>query len=721
MLTLRESMPPGDTSTVLPGRFAIVCLGDGESTILSRIGLAAIGAGMSRLANEFRAESLDVPIDPSELGSFGRIRRRTQPRIVPVGPMASIAFGCGTKPPGTTSMNVLEQLRARFAAATPEGGDPQAFASAIRPSTDPKFGEYQANGSMAIAKRANKNPREVAQGVAEVVDLAPMAGKPEVAGPGFLNVRLLDDWISRTLGDLLNDPTLGVTAPEKPKTVVIDYSSPNVAKPMHVGHLRSTVIGESLARIFGALGHKVIRDNHLGDWGSQFGMILWGWKNHRDEAAYAADPVTELARLYRLAQARIKPGESLRERYGKAIALDEQGKADEAAALFAKLAEGTVDVFEDVARKIAESRDIADATRAETVKLHAGDFENRVLWEQFMPHCLAALQVVYDRLDIHHDVHLGESFYDQWLAGVVEDLEAKGLAVESKGATVVFSEGFKAPFIVRKSDGAYNYATTDLATIRYRDATWRPDLLLYVVDHRQGDHFKQLFAVAKRWGYGGIAMEHVAFGTVLGQDRRPYKTRDGDVIGLESLLDGAIAEARKVVDTTSAHLPDEQRRRISEVVGLGAIKYADLSQNRLSDYVFDMAKMVALNGNTATYLQYAYARIRSIFRKGGVTPEAIRQARPPIALSNPAERGLAVRILRFPETLEFAAADLKPNILADYLFDLASAYSTFNEECPVLKAESPERRDSRLALIDLAARTLESGLKLLGIGVVEEM
>jgi arginyl-tRNA synthetase len=618
-------------------------------------------------------------------------------------------------------MNVLEQLRRAFAAATPLGADPQAFALAVRASTDPKFGDYQANGCMAIAKASRQNPREVALQVAQAVDLAPMAGTPEVAGPGFLNVRLADDWIARQLGELLVDEKLGLNLPQTPKTVVIDYSSPNVAKPMHVGHLRSTVIGESLARIYSALGHKVIRDNHLGDWGSQFGMILWGWKNHRNEANYAADPVGELARLYRLAQSRVKPGEALREKYGKAIALDEAGKSAEALALFAKLAEGTTDTFEDVARQIAESRDVADATRVETAKLHSGDFENRVLWDQFMPHCLAALQAVYNRLDIHHDVHLGESFYDPMLAGVVEDLKAKQLAVESEGATVVFSEGFKAPFIVRKRDGAYNYATTDLATIQYRKTTWNPDLLLYVVDHRQGDHFKQLFAVAKRWGYDGISMEHVAFGTVLGQDRRPYKTRDGDVIGLESLLDEAIDEASKVVEVGSPHLPEEQRRHVAEVVGLGAIKYADLSQNRLSDYVFDMAKMVAMNGNTATYLQYAYARIQSIFRKAETTPEAIRKARPPIALSNPAERVLAVRILRYPETLELAASELKPNILADYLFDLANALSTFYQECPVLKAESPERRDSRLALIDLTARTLKAGLHLMGIGVVDEM
>ena len=620
-------------------------------------------------------------------------------------------------------MSVLTTLRAAFAAATPAGGDPRSFAQAVRPSTDPKFGDYQANGCMAIAKAAGRNPRELAIEVAKVVDLAPLAGTPEVAGPGFLNVRLEEDWISKQLGELLLDDQSGSSSPANPKTVVIDYSSPNVAKPMHVGHLRSTVIGESLARIYSALGHKVIRDNHLGDWGSQFGMILWGWKNHRDDGAYAADPVTELSRLYRLAQAKVKPGEVLREKYGKAIALDEQGQSAEALALFAKLAEGTGDTFEDVARRIAEARDVADATRAETAKLHAGDFENRVLWDQFMPHCLAALQTVYDRLDIHHDVHLGESFYDPMLADVVKDLEAMGLARPSEGATVVFSEGFKAPFIVRKRDGAYNYATTDLATVKYRHQTWGPEnlLFLYVVDSRQGDHFQQLFAVAKKWGYDRIDYQHVAFGTVLGKDKRPYKTRDGDVIGLESLLDEAVAEARKVVDENSGHLTDERRRHVAEVVGLGAVKYADLSQNRLSDYVFDMGRMVTLNGNTATYLQYAYARIRSIFRKGEVTPEAIRAARPPVALSNPAERALAVRLLRYPETLEFAAAELKPNILADYLFDLANAYSTFYQECPVLKAESPERRDSRLALIDLTARTLRAGLELLGIGVVEEM
>ncbi len=572
-------------------------------------------------------------------------------------------------------MNVLNRLRAAFAAVTPEGGDPAVFGSAVRPAGDPKFGDYQANGCMAVAKSLKKNPREVAVAVAEAVSLEPMAGKPEVAGPGFLNVRLHDEWLSAQLADLLRDPALGLAAPEARKTVVVDFSSPNVAKPMHVGHLRSTVIGDSLARIFEALGHKVVRDNHLGDWGAQFGMILWGWKNHRDPAAYDADPVAELARLYRLASSTIKEGD----------------------------------------------KDVEAAARAETAKLHAGDPENRELWKQFMPHCLKALHAMYDRLGVRFDVELGESFYDPMLADVVADLESKGIAEPSEGAVVVFVEGIKAPFIVRKRDGAFNYGTTDLATIRYREQTWDADQALYVVDARQADHFKQLFAVARRWGYDKVDLQHVAFGTIMGPDRRPYKTRDGDVVGLESLLDEAVAEARKVVDANSPDLDPEDRARVAEIVGLGAVKYADLSQNRISDYVFDWSKMLAMNGNTATYLQYAYARIRSIFRRGGIDPESIRDRAPAILLTHPAERGLAVRVLRLPEVLEQAAADLKPNVLTDYLFDLASAYSTFFEGCPVLKAESDERRDSRLALSDLTAQTLRFGLAVLGIDVVERM
>ena len=477
------------------------------------------------------------------------------------------------------------------------------------------------------------------------------------------------------LQKLLTDPAGGIPHREHPRTVVIDFSSPNVAKPMHVGHLRSTVIGDSLARISAAVGHRVIRDNHLGDWGSQFGMILWGWKTARDESRFETDPVAELARLYRLAQDRIKAGE----------------------------------------------KSVEDAARAETAKLHAGDPENRALWSRFIPYCLAALQAVYDRLGVKFDVQLGESFYDTQLAAVVSDLKERGLAVESEDAIVVFVEQTEAPFLIRKRDGAFTYATTDLATIKYRADTWHPDQMLYVVDHRQGDHFKQLFEVARKWGITSAELEHVAFGTILGSDRRPFKTREGDVVGLESLLDEATAIARKVVDENSPELDQGERERVAEVVGLGAIKYADLCQNRISDYVFDWQKMLAMNGNTATYLQYAYARIKSIFRKGGFAPEAIRRQQPKIDLSHPAERALGVRLLRLPEVLELADSEHKPNVLTDYLFDLANAFSAFFEGCPVLKAESVERRDSRLALCDLTATTLKTGLGLLGIDIVERM
>jgi arginyl-tRNA synthetase len=572
-------------------------------------------------------------------------------------------------------MNLLARLRELFVLALPEEADRAGFAQAVRPATDPKFGDYQANGTMALAKALGQKPRDLAQEIARRLDLAPIAGPPEIAGPGFLNLRLNDAWVAQALQDLLNDETGGIPRPERPRTIVIDFSSPNVAKPMHVGHLRSTVIGDAISRISTALGHKVIRDNHLGDWGSQFGMILWGWKNARDEARFEANPVAELARLYRLAQNRIKDGDKA----------------------------------------------VEDAARAETALLHEGDALNRALWSRFIPFCLQALQAVYDRLGVKFDVQHGESFYDSMLASVVSDLQQKGLAVPSEDAIVVFVEQTEAPFLIRKRDGAFTYATTDLATIKYRAQTWQPDQMLYVVDHRQGDHFKQLFEVARKWGITPADLEHVAFGTILGSDRRPFKTREGDVVGLESLLDEATTMARKVVDQNSPELDLAERERVAEVVGLGAIKYADLCQNRISDYVFDWQKMMAMNGNTATYLQYAFARIQSIFRKGGFKPEAIRLARPPIDLTHPAERALGVRLLRLPEVLELADSEHKPNILTDYLFDLANAFSGFFEGCPVLKAESSERRDSRLALCCLTARTLKSGLGLLGIDIVERM
>jgi arginyl-tRNA synthetase len=371
-------------------------------------------------------------------------------------------------------MNVLEFFRQRFALAIADESQRPAFADAVRPATDPKFGDYQANGSMAIAKASKRNPREIANEVADAVDLEPMADKPELAGPGFLNVRLRDHQIETLLSEVLKDDRLGLETPPTPKTVVVDYSSPNVAKPMHVGHIRSTIIGESLARTLTALGHKVIRDNHLGDWGAQFGMILWGYKNLLDKEAYQADPVQELARLYKAVQTSIKPAETNEETYQKAFQLVKAGKADEAEAVAAKISGPDGPAWADVQAETSAAALVRDQARQETAKLHSGDEENRQLWGQFMPHCLKMLEVVYDRLDVRFDVQLGESFYDPMLADVVTDLEAKSIATNSEGATVCFCKATKAPMIVRKRDGAYTYATTDLATIRYR--AHRPDL-----------------------------------------------------------------------------------------------------------------------------------------------------------------------------------------------------------------------------------------------------
>lgn len=618
-------------------------------------------------------------------------------------------------------MNILEFFRDRFARTIDDEAQRQSFADAVRPATDPKFGDYQANGAMGLAKALRKNPREVASEILTKVDLEPLADEPELAGPGFLNVRVRDEQIARLLTEVIREDRLGLPTPSQVKTVIVDYSSPNVAKPMHVGHIRSTIIGESLARTLTALGHKVIRDNHLGDWGAQFGMILWGFKNLRNDQAYADDPVNELARLYKEVQSRIKPAEANEEKYGKAFQLQREGKPEDAAALAAKIAGPDGTTWEEVQEVTARATKVREEARQETAKLHAGDEENRLLWNQFMPHCLKMLEVIYQRLDVHFDVQLGESFYDPMLADVVTDLEARGMATPSEGATVCFCESSKAPMLVRKRDGAYTYATTDLATIRYRVNRWNPDQILYVVDHRQSEHFNQLFETARKWGFDKVDFRHLAFGTILDQTGKPLKTREGDAVGLAGILDEAVQVARKVVDENSPELGDAERARVAEIVGIGAVKYADLSQNRASDYKFDLQKMMAMNGNTATYLQYAYARIQSILRKAETSEGALRENTPEIRLIKPQERILGMQILRLPETLEQAVAEMKPNTVADYLFKLANDFSSFYSECPVLRAEDDETKSSRLVLCALTGRVLEFGLKLLGIETVDRM
>jgi arginyl-tRNA synthetase len=661
-------------------------------------------------------------------------------------------------------MNVLAELRNRFAVAIRGLVDDERLVSELAglvlPSQDVKFGDYQANLAMPLGKRLGKPPREVAAELVKRLDVAELCEPPEVAGPGFINLRLRDAWLVEQLGSTSKDvDRLGVAPVVQPRTYVLDYSSPNVAKPMHVGHIRSTVIGDALYRVLKFLGHRAISDNHIGDWGTQFGMIIYGWKHFGDERAFEQAPVPELTRLYRLVNTlvgyfaardeaipalRLRLSEherrvaelefaptptnvSEQKKHSKRIQQAETQLVEtraELAVLEAKLLETEADTA--VKKLLNEHAGVGATVLAETAALHSGDPINRELWERFLPPCLAEIDETYRRLGVSFDYALGESFYEEFLPGVVDDLKAKDLARESDGAVCVFLQGFEAPFIVQKKDGAFLYATTDLATIQYRMRKWQPDAMLYVVDHRQSFHFAQLFATARLWGYDKVELQHISFGTVLGEDGRPFKTRSGSSVGLTGLLDEAVDRAYAIVsqndDTRPAPLLSaEDRRTVAERVGIGAIKYADLAHNRTSDYKFSYDKMLAMAGNTAAYMQYSYARVRSIFDKGGVDPDALRLSGAEISMAHPAERALGLAILQFSEALDRVVADYRPNLLTDYLYDLASKYAAFFENCPVLKAETDELRTSRLLLCDLTARTLQRGLNLLGIEVVERM
>lgn len=657
-------------------------------------------------------------------------------------------------------MNTLSELKRRFQLALGSlVDDPDELLELIRPAQDARFGDYQANCAMPLGKRLGQAPRAVAQAIIERLDVADLCHAPEIAGPGFINLRLKDAWLAAELARRAGDLRLGVGSAERPRTYVLDYSSPNVAKPMHVGHIRSTVIGDALARTLRFLGHRVITDNHLGDWGTQFGMIIYGYRHFRDEAAYQRSPVAELGRLYKLVHHLVDYFETRDSLPGlqnqiaeRQAALDGQRalaagddpqlrkKAEKAARkLESQLqeareklaaAEQKIQAAESsraLAEAIAQHPDIAAAVLRETAKLHAGDAENLALWHEFLPHCRRDIQRLYDRLDVRFDCEYGESFYHDQLAGVVQQLRQRGLAVDSEGAVCVFLDGFATPMIVQKRDGAYLYATTDLATIDFRLKTWSPDAILYVVDHRQSEHFEKLFAVARHCGCAEVELQHISFGTVMDEQGRPYKTRSGDTVGLEGLLDEAVAKAYRVVCANDdakpggAELREDERRHIADVVGHAAIKYADLSQNRTSDYVFSFDKMVALEGNTATYMQYSYARTQSIFAKGGIDVDALRNAAQQLAVEHPAERALAVKLLQLAEALQDVVADYRPSQLTSYLFDLAKCFSDFYHQCPVLTADSPPLRTSRLLLCDLTGRTIRQGLDLLGIHVVDKM
>jgi arginyl-tRNA synthetase len=647
-------------------------------------------------------------------------------------------------------MNFLAELRQRLRTAlTDLVPDPEPYVDMLRPTQDAKFGDFQANCAMPLKAVLNQPPREIAERIVAKLDVADLCEPPSIAGPGFINLKLRDDRLAAETAQLLSDDRLGVSKASSPRTVVVDFSSPNVAKPMHVGHLRSTVIGNALYQVLAFLGHRVISDNHIGDWGTQFGMIIYGYKHFRDDAAYQKSPVAELARLYRLvnqvagyheavaerpmaqqqlanlesalenARKNAKPQDKDAAKALKSLEADVKAARDERQSLEKKI--GDMEANPTLWELARSHPQIAENSRLETAKLHAGEVENLRLWNEFMPACLEALNGLYQRLGIRFDLTLGESYYNPMLAGVVEELQRRGLAQESGGAMCVFVEGNEAPFIVRKKDGAFTYATSDLATIRYRVDELKADEILYVVDARQSEHFQLLFATAKKMGFD-VACRHVKFGTILGPDRRPYKTRSGDTVGLESLLDEAVSRAAAIVaeNDRDNELDAAARQQAAEAVGLGGVFYADLHHNRESDYLFDWEKMLAKTGDTATYIQYAYARLRGVFRKGDVDPQRLRFA-DRIAFSAPEERQLALQLNRFPEALDDVLADYRPNLLTQYLFETANRFTTFYEKCPVLKEENAAIRTSRLQLCDLTARVLKQGLSLLGIHVAERM
>lgn len=545
----------------------------------------------------------------------------------------------------------------------------------VRATSDAKHGDFQMNGALPLAKALKKAPRDLAGPIAEELGKSAIFEKVEIAGPGFVNLTLAPSWIASALDAMRADVRDGVPLVEKSETIVTDFSGPNIAKQMHVGHLRSTIIGAAIVKLLGSIGHRSIGDNHLGDWGTQFGLLIVGMREFGDEKALAEDAIVELERVYKLASARAK-----------------------------------------------EDEPFAEAARHELAKLQSGDPENRAMWERFVATTRATLDRVYSKLGVTFDEWLGESAYDSMLAGVVDDLLTRGIAREDDGAICVFFEDdpelakVDTPYIVRKRDGAFLYATSDIATLIYRRDHFAADRSLYVVDGRQSLHFKQLFGVARKLGLS-MKLSHVSFGSVLGEDGKPLKTRDGKAITLESLLDEATARAKARIAEEGLDVPADEIDTLAQAVGIGAVKYADLRQNRSSDYTFDWDKMISFKGNSGPYLQYAHARIRSLFRKGSIDPSRDAGA---IHLVDPTELALAKQLLKFGDVVHTAAETYHPHVICDHLYAVARLFSAFYEACPVVKAED-ETRASRIALADMTARQLARGLELLGITAVERM
>jgi arginyl-tRNA synthetase len=570
-----------------------------------------------------------------------------------------------------------EQFQAAIARAY--GAEHSKTDPLVRPAQNARFGDYQANVAMSLAKRVGAKPRDVAQKIVDVLDHGAWAEKLEIAGPGFVNIHLRADFLGERARNAAKDAQLGVAHAQKPQTVVVDYSSPNVAKEMHVGHLRSTIIGDSIARTLEFLGHRVIRQNHIGDWGTQFGLLIeFMLDNGWDDPAKAS--IGDLVALYKAAKAKFDRDEAF-----------------------------------------------ADRSRKRVVMLQGGDEKTLGLWRALIDQSAKHFQEVYAKLGVQltlDDVR-GESFYNPMLGETVRALDEKGITTVSDGALCVFPPGYKTkegeplPVIVRKSDGGYGYAATDLTAIRYRLGHLGAQRVVYVTDARQAQHFAMVFDVARiaGWVPEGVRLEHVPFGMILGDDNQPFKTRSGDTVRLAELLDEAEERAAAILAEKKTDLDAATQKDVARAIGIGAVKYADLSSDRVKNYEFSWPRMLSFDGNTAPYLQNAYVRTRALFRK-------INLAGPPadatVVLTHPAERALALTLMQFPNAVESVAESLEPHRLCGYLHGLAAAFHQFWEHCPVKDAE-PALRDSRLVLADFTGRTLARGLELLGIGVVERM
>lgn len=570
-------------------------------------------------------------------------------------------------------MSLQADLQKRVASALRAAGIEESL-GVVTPAADARFGDYQTNAAMVAAKALKKNPREVAASILSHLKVEDLCEAPTVAGAGFINFKVLDSALAGAVNMVRQDDRLGVAVVAEPKTILVDFSSPNVAKPMHVGHIRSTILGDSLSRIARHLGHRVVTDNHIGDWGTQFGKVIYGWKHFLDKEALEKAPIAELVRLYR-----------------EVNALEENDPT------------------------------IKETVRHELVKLQQGDAENLGIWKQAVAFSWKEFERLYGMLGVTFDERLGESFYNDALGPLVDRLLSEKIAEISQGAVCIFFPGSpeleEKPCLIRKSDGGFLYATTDLATLEYREKRWKPDAVWYVTGAPQQLHFQQVFASARKLGIT-TDLRHIAFGSILGEDRKMMKTRSGENVELGGLLQEAIERALAVVVEKNPDLSKEEQEEVARIIGLGAVKYADLMQHRLTDYVFSWEKMLSFQGNTAPYLQNAYVRIRSIFRKAEV--EGIPTQPSPIVIADPAERALALQILQFSEVLHAVLEDQRPNLLCLYLYELADHFHRFYEACPILKSEG-EVRSSRLALAAVTADVLKTGLSLLGIGVPERM